>query len=158
LLARLRPNEAVTNHEVQWRRTDGDVVSVLLNIQEAGQGPSACLEGVVIDITDRKRFENAEREAGALRSVAHLANAAAHEINNPLAVIVGRLTMLGQRAPTPAEGEWVTKALTAARRIQEIVQQMTEITRLEYMPESENIPPALDIRRSSEEDTESDTR
>lgn len=158
LLARLRPNEAVTNHEVQWRRTDGDVVSVLLNIQEAGQGPSACLEGVVIDITDRKRFENAEREAGALRSVAHLANAAAHEINNPLAVIVGRLTMLGQRAPTPAEGEWVTKALTAAKRIQEIVQRMTEITRLEYMPESENIPPALDIRRSSEEDTESDTR
>jgi signal transduction histidine kinase len=112
----------------------------------------------VIDITDRKRFENAEREAAALRSVAHLANAAAHEINNPLAVIVGRLTMLGQRALTPAEGEWVTKALTAARRIQEIVQQMAEITRLAYMPESENIPPALDIRRSSEEDTESETR
>ena len=158
LLARLRPDEAVSNHEVRWRRTDGSVVAVLLNIQEVGHGSSACLEGVVIDITDRKRFENAEREAAALRSVAHLANAAAHEINNPLAVIVGRLTMLGQRALTPAEGEWVTKALTAARRIQEIVQQMAEITRLAYMPESENIPPALDIRRSSEEDTESETR
>jgi PAS domain S-box-containing protein len=148
MLARLRPGETVSNHEMQWRRTDGSVVSVLLNIQEVGHGASACLEGVVIDITDRKRFENTEREAAALRSVAHLANATAHEINNPLAVIVGRLTMLDQRESGPSEREWVTKALTEAKRIQQIVHRMYEITRLEYMPGSEDLPPLLDIRRS----------
>ena len=41
-----------------------------------------------------------EREAIALRSVAHLAHAAAHEINNPLIVILGRLSMLADRVPT----------------------------------------------------------
>ena len=105
-----------------------------------------------------RRSDDAEREAAALRSVTHLANAAAHEINNPLTVILGRLSMLVERLPSPStERQWATSAMTAAARIQGIIGRMHEITRLQYMPDqTDDFPPTLDIRRSSQEGTEAD--
>ena len=47
------------------------------------------VSSLVRDITHRKQIEAALRERDALRYVASLAAAAAHEINNPLAVVVG---------------------------------------------------------------------
>jgi signal transduction histidine kinase len=49
------------------------------------------------DITERKRVEEAERRAEALRSLARLASAAAHEINNPLAIIMGNVEIIAQQ-------------------------------------------------------------
>src|SRR5207247_564289 len=48
------------------------------------------------DITHRKEAEAAVRERDALRYVASLAAAAAHEINNPLAVVVGQAELLDE--------------------------------------------------------------
>src|SRR5258705_410760 len=49
-------------------------------------------ELTLIDVATQLAAIAIEREAVALRPVAHLANAAAHEINNPLTVILGRLS------------------------------------------------------------------
>ena len=57
-------------------------------------------ELTLIDVATQLAAIAIEREAIALRSVAHLAHAAAHEINNPLIVILGRLSMLADRVPT----------------------------------------------------------
>ena len=113
-------------------------------------------ELTLIDVATQLGAIAIEREAIALRSVAHLANAAAHEINNPLTVILGRLSMLADRVPaqTP-EHEWVSSALKAAIRIQGVVSRMHEITRLEYMPNrAQDLPPTLDIRKSSHDSSE----
>src|SRR2546428_9649018 len=48
------------------------------------------VSSIVRDTTHRKQIEAALRERDALRYVAGLAAAAAHEINNPLAVVVGQ--------------------------------------------------------------------
>lgn len=53
----------------------------------------------LIDITDRRRAEEATREVFVLRSVAELARAMAHEINNPLTVVSGRAQVLASQAP-----------------------------------------------------------
>ena len=45
----------------------------------------------------------AGREAASLRSVNLLAQAAAHEINNPLAIIMGYVQMLEDRLPPGGE-------------------------------------------------------
>ena len=113
-------------------------------------------ELTLIDVATQLAAIAIEREAIALRSVAHLANAAAHEINNPLTVILGRLSMLADRVPaqTP-EHEWVSSALKAAIRIQGVISRMHEITRLEYMPNrAQDLPPTLDIRKSSHDSSE----
>jgi PAS domain S-box-containing protein len=59
LLKLLQPGVVVSNHEVRWRRADGRLIWVLVNVREVVEGSSTYLEGIVIDITDRKRGESA---------------------------------------------------------------------------------------------------
>lgn len=152
LLARLHPDATVTGHEVRWWRADRTTVWVLLYVRETRDGASTWREGIAIDITDRKRAERAARETAALRTAAHLASAAAHEINNPLTSVVGRLDMLALRLPEGSpERDLVTKARAASDRIHEIVTLMHHITRIEYLALSDKeLSPILDIRRSSD--------
>jgi signal transduction histidine kinase len=94
-----------------------------------------------------------ERERVAeLRAIALLANAAAHEINNPLAVVLGALEMLRSKVLADGlEDRLLQRGLEAVDRIKDIVTRMTRITRVERLPgEDERLPALLDIRRSSE--------
>src|SRR5207253_11012003 len=96
--------------------------------------------------------EAAERDAAERRAVTLLAGAAAHEINNPLAVVVGALGLLEKRlANGSEESTRVAQAMGGASRIRDIVARMTHITRIESTPEIGHLPPILDIRESSEE-------
>jgi signal transduction histidine kinase len=104
-----------------------------------------------VDVVERERRDALEREATTLKSVAELANAAAHEINNPLAVVVGSLDLLGRRLPPGSkEADWVRRSQEASLRIHEIVGRMRHITHLERVETPDHLPPILDIRRSSE--------
>lgn len=152
LLARLDPDATVTDHEVRWRRADRSPVWVLLYVRQIRDGASTWREGIAIDITRRKRAERAARETAALRTAAHMANAAAHEINNPLTTVVGRLDMLALRLPEGSpERDLVAKARAASDRIHEIVTRMHHIKRIEYLALSdEELSPIVDIRRSSD--------
>ena len=65
-------------------------------------------------------LEMAERHSEALRSVTRLANAAAHEINNPLAVIMVDLDLLSQQvASNPLALGRIGRAREAVRRVEE---------------------------------------
>jgi len=57
LLKLLQPGVVVSNHELRWRRADGSPIWVLINVREVAEGPATYLEGIVLDITDRKRAE-----------------------------------------------------------------------------------------------------
>lgn len=143
LVASLAPGVVVSNHEMRLRRRDGTPLTVLVTVREAEDG---ALEGLAIDITDRKRAEEAEHQAARLRAVADLAAAAAHEINNPLTII---LTDLSQLKKTELAAR-IERTLEAARRIQDIVERMAHIERVETVdPASPHLPPMLDIRKSS---------
>ena len=105
-----------------------------------------------MDVIERERREAAEREAAALRSVTMLANAAAHEINNPLTAVVGHLDLLSPHVPPGTrEAEWLKRAKDASLRISEIVARMRHITHLEPMESPGHLPPTLDIEKSSED-------
>jgi signal transduction histidine kinase len=82
--------------------------------------------------------------------VAQLANAAAHEINNPLAIIMGQLDILRRDQEDLAQR--IDVAYAAVLRIRDIVADMTRITRLEIAAGlSASLPKMLDIRRSREQ-------
>jgi len=57
LLVRLRREGAVSNHEVALRRRDGQVVWALESVRliDGGPGEEAILEGILLDVTDRKK-------------------------------------------------------------------------------------------------------
>ena len=150
--ATLASGGRLANVEFQWRRADGSAVTVLANLT-ASDDPveGRMLDGIIIDITDRDRLAAVEHEAETLRAVARLANGAAHEINNPLAVIMGHLTILDQRLGSdPAIHQRLDKARAACTRISEMITKMRQITRLELRQEAPGLPPIIDLRRSSE--------
>ncbi len=145
LLSRVGPEGTVNLEEMRWRRRDGSIVWLRVNLR---QTPDGLLDGIIVDITDTKRAAEAERHAAEFEAIATLAAAAAHEINNPLAVVVGQLGMMREGHVTEAR---IDAALAAGKRIQDIVNRMTKITRIEmYQYRSRNLPPMIDIRKSSE--------
>ncbi len=78
-----------------------------------------------------------------------LANAAGHEINNPLSVITGHLHFLAKNPAVPPER--VRQMDDAASRIREIVLQMLNVTRVELAKQPQDLPEMLDLDRSSRE-------
>jgi signal transduction histidine kinase len=104
------------------------------------------------DVVASHAVESARRDSAQLRAVTLLARAAAHEINNPLTVIVGSIELLQRRLGTDGpETRWVDRAIEAAQRIREIIARMTRITRVEASGSFPGVPAMLDIRRSSED-------
>ena len=57
VLRLLGPGVVVTNQELQLRRADGTSLWGLVHLREVADGPSTYLEGIVIDITERKMAE-----------------------------------------------------------------------------------------------------
>ena len=118
LVAVLAPGVVISNQELTWQRSDRMPLSVLVNAREA-EGLVECL---AIDITDRERAEEAERQTTRLRTIADLAAAAADEINGPLTTVLTNLALLRLDGEPAAR---VDKALEAARRIQDTLDRMT---------------------------------
>ena len=134
--------------QCELRTHDGGTVWVRLNARVVRDGEHEYWEGTIEDITNQRRADEAERRAETLRAVAQLANAAAHEINNPLAVIVGRLELLRRDLTTDQRGR-LAPIVEASKQIAKIITHMGRLTRLETL---DDLPasPMLDLRRSSE--------
>ena len=104
------------------------------------------------DAAERLAGEEARREAASLRSVNRLAQAAAHEINNPLAIIMGYSQMLEDRlAAESEEGTWARTSRKAAGRIRDAVARLNRIVRIESTESTGTLPPILDTERSAEQ-------
>jgi signal transduction histidine kinase len=110
------------------------------------------LPAIVLDVTERARLEaglRAHVHAKVLESVARLANAAAHEINNPLMVILAQVEMLAASV-RPEDLHRIESCRLAVERMTSIVDSMSRLTRLEaatgWPPE---LPAMLDLRRSA---------
>ncbi|HET8533407.1 MAG TPA: PAS domain S-box protein [Methylomirabilota bacterium] len=121
------------------------------NVRCQDPGGSAYVLGHAHDITDIKRSDARAGEAEALRSVAQLALATAHEINNPLTVIIASLQLMTSRGQVPPEAAaYVERAIRAGEQIRDIVRNMSRITRLELSRQAPQLPPVLDLRKSSD--------
>jgi signal transduction histidine kinase len=105
------------------------------------------------DVVASHTAEAARRDAAQLRAVMLLAQAAAHEINNPLTAVMGGLSIVGERLPPGTdESHWIKRAYEGGERIADIVKRMNRITQLEEVPTVGSLPPMLDIRKSSTPD------
>jgi hypothetical protein len=101
--------------------------------------------------TSRPPWSTEQKAADELRSIARLANAAAHEINNPLTMILGRLAMLRDDLTLKAETrERAVQMIAAGERIREIVVDMNRLTRVQLFEHTgRGLPEMIDIRKSA---------
>lgn len=146
LLERVKAEGTAVNVELQFRRRDGRLIWILASVIRGSGSPRSDFEATLIDITEQKA-------ADELRSIARLANAAAHEINNPLTLILGRLAMLrDDLSLKPETRERVGQMLAAAERIREIVVDMNRLTRVQLFEHAgRGLPEMIDIRKSAGE-------
>src|SRR5207244_2399811 len=151
ILERLGRGVRIDHFETTRVAKDGRRIDVSVTVS-AVRGPWGRIIGassIARDITHRRQIEGTRRERDTLRSVASLAAGAAHEINNPLAVVMGQAQLLSDEIAGPGR-QRVGEILQAIDRIRAIVARMRHVTRVELMDGPPGLPPMLDINRSSE--------
>jgi PAS domain S-box-containing protein len=151
ILKRVGQGERVDHYETVGVRKDGCRITVSVTvspIRDAG-GKIIGASSIARDITRRKEAEAATPERDTVRYVASLAAAAAHEINNPLAVIMGYAQLLADKVDAQGQGQ-LDEILEALSRIQEIVARMKCVTRIDLTEPAPYLPEMLDLNGSSE--------
>ena len=148
------------------RALAGETVSYVAEVGEAVfdswiaplRDPSGAIvgaTGVSTDVTDRHKAEMQLAQAERLASVGMLAAGVAHEINNPLAYVIGSLEVLAHELshaspPVPAESlrifeGAVRDARQGAERVRTIVRDLKFFSRVQ-----EDKPTTVDVSTSIE--------
>lgn len=158
ILDQLRHGGRLDHYETVRVRSDGARIDVSVTVSPVKDPEGRIVEvsSITRDITERNATEVVRRERDILRSVASLAAAAAHEINNPLTVLMGYVQLLPGEV-SPAGGRRLDEMLAAILRIRDIVARMNRIERVELAHPSGRLPEMLDLQRSSTEASEDDT-
>ena len=154
ILEQLRRGEPIDNYETVRMAKNGRRIDVSVTVSPIRDASRRIVgaSSIARDITRRKEIEATARERDILRSVASLAAGAAHEINNPLAVVIGQAQLLIDDSAATRRRR-LEEILEAGERIHAIVARMKHLTRIEIMEKAASLPEMLDIMRSSEPDT-----
>lgn len=81
------------------RRPDGELRSVVVEgrVYHAENGTPIRMAGVVTDVTERRRIEEALHQTQRLQTVATITGGVAHNFNNLLTIILGNLDLASQQ-------------------------------------------------------------
>ena len=148
-VGRMLEDDPAASNYLSLRKKDGRQVSVDLNTNVVEyQGRRVAL-GIIRDITERRREEERLRETARLVSIGELAAGVAHEINNPLTVVIGfSEILLAKDLPEP-EGSRVQRIYSEAQRAAKIVQNLLSFARRRE-PEKRYVDVAAILERALE--------
>ncbi len=115
----------------RFLRRDGSTVPVFVRSAPiVRDGRTVGLRGVLVDLSDRERWEERLRRAAKLESIGQMAGGIAHEFNNLLVPILGFSELLEARLPPgTVERERVEQIAVAARRAAGLVRQILAFSR-----------------------------
>jgi len=139
--ARLRGEAVPSQYELQATRRDGSLIWVDIQVAEILWEGEPAVQSTVLDITERKRAEQALRQSEAqlrqvqkMEAVGQLAGGVAHDFNNLLTVITGRTELLLLRLaaddPHRRDAELIRKT---ADRAASLTQQLLAFSRKQML-------------------------
>jgi len=117
--------------ETRWKRRDGSAITVRLSVIPAvdADGGVESYEGIVDDVTERQRHDELLRRSERMASLGTTLAGVAHELNNPLAAIMGFAQLLLKK-PWPAEDRAALETINhEAIRSASIVKDLLAMTR-----------------------------
>ncbi|MDR7427080.1 MAG: PAS domain S-box protein [Armatimonadota bacterium] len=124
--------------EVRLRHRDGTYrwFSVAMRISHDADGTPATILGHALDVTERKRAEEALLEARAEAERANLAKSdflsrMSHELRTPLHAILGFAQLLEMEPLRPEQEESVRQILRAGHHLLELISEVLDIARIE---------------------------
>ncbi|HEX6376736.1 MAG TPA: PAS domain S-box protein [Allosphingosinicella sp.] len=131
------PSDTISlEHRVVWPSGDIRWVHSLGTVVRDADGEAKLIHGIHIDITDRKQAEqelarsrDALHQSEKLAALGSLLAGVSHELNNPLAAIVGQAEMLQEDSVGTAFEVRARKISAAAERCARIVQTFLAMAR-----------------------------
>src|SRR5271155_828887 len=128
--------------EYRVLRSDGKTVWVSdTAVVVKGKDNHPLMEGVIVDITERKQHENQSQQSRRMEAVGRLAGGIAHDFNNLLTIVKGYAELALNRTGLPAGAVAdVTQISNAAERAAELVRQLLAFSRRQVLQ-----PKAIDV-------------
>jgi PAS domain S-box-containing protein len=130
------PHILGVEREFEAQRRDGNAFPMVLRVNEMSEAGERRFIGVIHDITERKRIENALREAkdaaeaAAETKTQFLANMS-HEIRTPMHGVLGSLEMLRDTPLSPPQQRYLDTANTSAEILLTLIDEVLDFSRLE---------------------------
>ena len=121
--------------EYRITRKDGNVIWVSdTAVVVRGSDSHPVMEGLIVDITDRKMLENQLLQARKMEAVGRLAGGVAHDFNNLLTIIKGYVEMAMQRClDWPELHSDIRRIEDAADRAVTLVRQLLAFSRKQVL-------------------------
>jgi PAS domain S-box-containing protein len=127
---RLQLGEDIKEAECRFVRKSGEVLDVLLNAHEGrANGKPVRMLGGIVDITARKRAEEALRQSQRMEAMGQLTGGVAHDFNNLLMVITGAADKLGRTAQDERMTGPLEMIATAVKRGKDLTSHLLSFAR-----------------------------
>jgi len=124
--------EFVKDYEVQFKKKDGDPLTVLLtaHVSKDRSGKVLGYQGLFLNITERKRLEQQLFQSEKLAAMGRLTAQIAHELNNPIYGVMNCLDLLKSEVPeSSSKRRFLEMATSETKRISELLRGMLSFFR-----------------------------
>jgi two-component system cell cycle sensor histidine kinase/response regulator CckA len=133
LWQKLHRSGFVSDFEVEMKRKDGEkiIVHISFSVITDDAGQVSGYQGIIRDVTERKRLERQLLQSQKMESVGILAGGVAHDFNNLLTAISGYGQILQETIPKDDElsQESIRNVLNAADRAAELTRGLLAFSR-----------------------------
>ncbi|MBT5022663.1 PAS domain S-box protein [Candidatus Woesearchaeota archaeon] len=122
----MEEKEFIQDHEVMMKKKNGELIDVLLtsNVKRDESGKVIQYQGIIHDISERKKMEEKIIQAQKMDSIGNLAGGIAHDFNNMLTGIIGYAELLKNLETDEKKHRFLDNLIGSANRSSELTKKL----------------------------------